>query len=202
MVYTLYRAGCSLTKLCKKCQGPRKAGGSTGTSLQPSWEAKHLGGTRGNSIPWHRVPLWSSRAMTGQGRAVGSWRASLLQHHWDRGWWLRGPEGLGPGQSGRSPKKLSLGKDNQGCWCPLVSSWEEVVQGSSRNILIPRNLEASLLHKATGIFYFHLWPPEHTVATHLMVYSPLCLVTRYCICQFFSKWPFVSFWKDTKKRWS
>lgn len=116
MVYTLYRVGCSLTKLCKKCQGPRKAGGSTGTSLQPSWKAEHLGGTRANPIPWDQVLLWSSRAMAQQGRAVGSWSTSLLQHHWDRGWWLWGPDGrgeepminAGQGQSGslESPEPL------------------------------------------------------------------------------------------------
>lgn len=160
-----------------------------------SGEAECLGGTRGNPMQWDQIPLWSSRAMAQQGRAVGSWSTSLLQHHWDRGWWLWGPDG------GVEEALRNAGQGQSGRWCPQ-SPWEEVVQSSSRNISIPRNLKAGLLHKATGIFYFHLWPPEHTVATDLMVSSPLWEVARYCICQFFSKWPFASFWKDMKKRCS
>lgn len=131
--YIVYikRVGCSLTKLCK-CQGTRKAGDSTGTSLQPSWEAEHLGVTRGNPTPWHQVPLWSSRAMARQGRAVGSWRAALLQHHWGRGWWLWGPEGLGPGQGGRSPKK---------CWARTI-----------RAVGVLRALEKKLYKAVQGTF--------------------------------------------------
>lgn len=67
---------------------------------------------------------------------------------------LMGAWGPGIWAGWKKPQEMQ-GKDNQGCWYPQ-SPWEEVVQGSSRNISIPGIMEAGLLQKVTGIFYFYL----------------------------------------------
>lgn len=125
------------------------------TREQRSWGARGAASSLGI-----RFLSGAAEPMASQGRAMGSWNRHCCKHHWGRDWWPWGAEMgfLDQGKVEGAPRDVTQGQAGL-----LVPSepWKVVVVGGSRNILIPRHLETGSLHRATGIFYFILWPPEH-----------------------------------------